>query len=194
MEYECAVISFLYIERVIRRSKGAFSLDHTNWKAMVMACIVMTNKVWDDFHMDNKDYCDIIVGVHITRVNALEAQLLRVLNADLWVGTSEYASYHFRVQEMFAKAEVDKMKIRSRRSFSTQKTPRKVAPAPNESSLDHTLEQNILHEIASDDGNAHTHEQAVVLRRSAESPETSLQPTQMQVGCWAMFRSLFKNK
>ena len=109
MEYECVVLSFLYLERVLRQSDSLCVLDASNWRGLVLACMIMANKVWDDFHMRNVDYMTIFPSLTLRRINELELQLLHVLNANLSVGVGEYASYHFRVQAQFARAEIAKV-------------------------------------------------------------------------------------
>ncbi|CAE7775027.1 CCNY, partial [Symbiodinium microadriaticum] len=119
MEYECAVLSFLYLERVIRMSHGMFKLDNGNWKGPVLSCMIMANKVWDDFHMSNVDYVFIFPSLTLQRINELELQLLRVLNANLWVGVGEYAEID-KVSNHMAQGLV------KRASFHERKRPKRT--------------------------------------------------------------------
>lgn len=45
MEYECAIISLIYIERVIQMSNGMFTLNANNWKGLVLAAMLLSSKV-----------------------------------------------------------------------------------------------------------------------------------------------------
>ena len=106
MEYECAIISLIYLTRLVRLSHKSFRLNEDTWRGAVLACMLVANKVWDDFAMFNVDYCCIFHGLTLARVNELELQLLRLLMADLHVTASQFALTHFMVQDLVTKEEI----------------------------------------------------------------------------------------
>lgn len=110
MEYECMVVTLVYIERMIKFSNGTFTLTDTNWKGVVLSGMMMASKVWDDFAMINGDYCQVFPGLHIDRVNALEWALLEALNTELWVSPSIYAKAHFTIQDLITKEVIHNVK------------------------------------------------------------------------------------
>mmetsp|Transcript_22761 Transcript_22761/g.33248 ORF Transcript_22761/g.33248 Transcript_22761/m.33248 type:complete len:494 (+) Transcript_22761:90-1571(+) len=109
MEYECAVISLIFLTRLVELGNGAFRLDEDTYRGAVLACMLVANKLWDDFAMLNADYCCIFRGLTLRRVNELELQLLRVLGGDLWVSPSEFARCHFAIQELVTQEEIKRV-------------------------------------------------------------------------------------
>jgi hypothetical protein len=108
MEYECAVISLIYLARMISYSNGIFHLDETNYRGVLLACMVVATKVWDDFGMLNSGYTQIFPGLLLQRVNELETQLLHALRFDLWITIKEFTFYHFLIQDLITKDELKK--------------------------------------------------------------------------------------
>ena len=108
MEYECIVILLIYVRRVISSGEGTFVLLSENWRGIVLACVVISNKVWDDFHMKNEDYCQLFRGLTIDRVNDLELQLFKVLDHRFNVSPSVYAQTHFEIQDLITSMAVEK--------------------------------------------------------------------------------------
>ena len=108
MEYECIVILLIYVRRVISSGEGTFVLLSENWRGIVLACVVISNKVWDDFHMKNEDYCQLFRGLTIDRVNDLELQLFKVLDHRCNVSPSVYAQTHFEIQDLITSMAVEK--------------------------------------------------------------------------------------
>lgn len=113
MEYECAIISLIYITRLVTLSNGSFVLNEDTWRGALLACMLVSSKVWDDFAMFNADYCCIFNGLTLSRVNELELQLLRLLMSDLYVSASQFAITHFKVQELVTKEEIRRVTERA---------------------------------------------------------------------------------
>lgn len=110
MEYECIIISLIYVRRLIKKSDGKLVMLQENWKGIILSCIILANKVWDDFHMQNLDYCYVFNGLTIQRVNALEIQLLYSLDNRCNVSPSAYAQTHFEIQAMITLNNIEKGK------------------------------------------------------------------------------------
>lgn len=112
MEYECIVISLIYVRRLLRTSNGDMVLLSDNWKGVVIACAMLANKVWDDFHMRNLDYTYLFKGLTVNRVNKLELQLLLCMEFRCNVSPSLYAQTHFEVQATITRMSIDEEKIK----------------------------------------------------------------------------------
>ena len=112
MEYECMVISLIYVRRLVKRSDGKLELITENWRGIVLACILLSNKVWDDFHMKNADYCHVFKGLTIERVNVLEALLLIAIDHCCNVSPSVYARTHFEIQAMITLSAIELGRLR----------------------------------------------------------------------------------
>ena len=109
MEYECIVIALIYVRRLIKRSEGRLVLTRYNWRAILFICGVVANKVWDDFHLKNSDYCCIFRTLTVSRINNLEAQLLISLENCCNVSPSAYAETHFEIQAMITMFKIKKV-------------------------------------------------------------------------------------
>ena len=135
------IIALIYVRRMIRRSDGQLVLLRDNWKGVILACIVLSNKVWDDFHMRNLDYCRVFKGLTVDRVNTLERSFLITIDCACNVSPSVYARTHFEIQDMIALLKIEQGKSREKmknRRFSF--TRAKVHPGQ----LDfRTIEQSI---------------------------------------------------
>ena len=110
MEYECAVVSLYYLQRVLVYSNGSFFYTSSNWRAVVLAAMLLANKLWDDFHMSNYDYTYIFPGITLERINELEVALWLAMGHNLIVSRSNYSQTHFAVQEIIAKDDIAKHK------------------------------------------------------------------------------------
>ena len=115
MEYECIIISLIYVRRLIKKSNGQFALLKENWKGVILSCIILSNKVWDDFHMQNLDYCYVFNGLTIERVNSLELQLLLSIDNRCNVSPSVYAQTHFEIQAMITLTNIESGKSKMKK-------------------------------------------------------------------------------
>lgn len=59
--------------------------------------------------MMNADYTVLLDGLTLERVNELELRFLQALDYSLYVKPSDYAKYHFAVQELITKSEINKV-------------------------------------------------------------------------------------
>ena len=110
MEYECIVNALVYVRRLIKCSRGDFFLLKDNWKAVFLTCCVLSNKVWDDFHMRNLDYCYVFKGLSLERMNALERQLLILIDNRCNVSPTAYAQIHSDIQGRITSSSEGKSK------------------------------------------------------------------------------------
>ena len=142
MEYECIVIALIYVRRLIKSSDGHLVLLRDNWKGIILSCIVLSNKVWDDFHMRNLDYCYIFKGLALERVNALELQLLICLDNRCNVSPSAYAQVHFEIQAMITLTNIEKERTRKKNKKAFSSNLKKVHVTESDKNLEfHTPEK-----------------------------------------------------
>jgi hypothetical protein len=86
MEYECAIISLIYIERVIRMSDGMLTINAINWKGLVLASMLLSSKVCPCLFPFPNTLHEICLH-HITRV-------VIVLIVHLWLQV--WDDFHIR--------------------------------------------------------------------------------------------------
>ena len=60
MESECIIMSLVYIERLLKQSHMPLNLR--NWRPVMMICMVLASKIWDDLSMWNSDFSKVGVG------------------------------------------------------------------------------------------------------------------------------------
>ena len=94
MENEAPIIAMVYIERILR--KAGMLVNKYNWKRILLVCMCVASKVWDDDSLENVHFPKVMSDVTHKMINKLEQVLLDViLNYDLVVKGSEYAKYYF---------------------------------------------------------------------------------------------------
>jgi len=107
MEIECIIISLIYVERLIKKTKGALRPQSDNWRSILFSCMVLASKVWDDLSMWNCDFSKIGpcgMTFSLQRTNELEIALLSALQYRVKVGASEYAKYYFLLRGMLCRS------------------------------------------------------------------------------------------
>lgn len=102
IEKECIIITLVYIERLVKATKGRLAIRPGNWRSILFACMVMASKVWDDLSMWNVDFSQVSSEFDLHRINDLELALLNALEYSVKVPASEYAKYYFHLRSMMA--------------------------------------------------------------------------------------------
>lgn len=110
MEYECSVVSLVYLTRFLEVAHHNLQFNEYNWRSVVLSCMLIANKMWDDFHVPNAAYCTIFPGLSLARVNQLEVGILTALDYNTWVSPSVYAEKHFSIQACIAEEEIKLLK------------------------------------------------------------------------------------
>jgi len=103
MNSECIIITVIYLERLIKVTKGRFLIRSDNWKSVIFACMIMASKVWDDLSMWNVDFSHVLPSFNLHRVNELELAMLEALQYEVKVSAGEYAKYYFFLRSMMAR-------------------------------------------------------------------------------------------
>lgn len=101
MENEVPVIALIYIERLLR--KTGILLNKFNWKRILLVCMCVASKVWDDDSLENVHFPKVMADVSLLMINKLEQIFLDIfLNYDLVIKGSEYAKYYFLLNSLAA--------------------------------------------------------------------------------------------
>jgi len=106
MEYECMIITLIYLERLARLTNNAFRVCELNWRYILFTCMMLASKIWDDFAMINGEYATIFTNLKLSLINQLELEALKIFNFSLAVSNVEYTSYHAKIQDLVAAAKV----------------------------------------------------------------------------------------
>tara|TARA_B110000285_G_C15122787_1_gene618213 strand:- start:315 stop:1082 length:768 start_codon:yes stop_codon:yes gene_type:complete len=94
MENEAPIIALVYIERILL--KTGILVNKYNWKRILLVCLCVASKVWDDDSLENVHFPKVMADVSLVMLNRLEQIFLDLfLNYDLVVKGSEYAKYYF---------------------------------------------------------------------------------------------------
>lgn len=124
MESECIIMCLIYIERLIKVTKGRFCIRYDNWRPTVFACMILASKVWDDLSMWNVDFSQISPAFDLQRINELELAVLEALHYEVKVPAGEYAKYYFHLRSMIAR-----LGFYDKTNVSAKLTPLSVAGA-----------------------------------------------------------------
>jgi len=107
METDCIIMSLIYVERLLRETKGGVRPNVNNWRSVLFSCMVLASKVWDDLSMWNADFshaCPEGVTFSLQRINQLELALLTCLQYNVKVPASAYAKYYFLMRSMLIRS------------------------------------------------------------------------------------------
>ena len=70
MENEIPVIALVYVERLLR--KTGILLNKYNWKKILLVCLCVASKVWDDDSLENIHFPKVMSDVNLIELNKLE--------------------------------------------------------------------------------------------------------------------------
>eukprot|EP00602_Paraphysomonas_sp_CaronLab_P002920 CAMPEP_0185028886 /NCGR_PEP_ID=MMETSP1103-20130426/14953_1 /TAXON_ID=36769 /ORGANISM="Paraphysomonas bandaiensis, Strain Caron Lab Isolate" /LENGTH=422 /DNA_ID=CAMNT_0027563453 /DNA_START=79 /DNA_END=1347 /DNA_ORIENTATION=+ len=112
MEYPCMVISLIYMERMVERTKLRFRICDKNWQCTLFMCMMLSSKIWDDFSMINADYATLFAGFSLESINSLEMELLDILDFNVEVSSSEYLKLHGTIQELICASKLLETQLR----------------------------------------------------------------------------------
>lgn len=70
MENETPVIALVYMERLLRKSN--ILINKYNWKRILLVCLCVASKVWDDDSLENVHFPQVMRDVSIKMINKLE--------------------------------------------------------------------------------------------------------------------------
>ena len=93
MEREIPVMALVYVERLL--TKTSTLLNQWNWRRIVLICLILASKIWDDESLENIHFPKVMADLSILEVNELEKTYLDLTNYELYIKGSEYAKYYF---------------------------------------------------------------------------------------------------
>ena len=128
MQQDTIIMSLIYLERLMKYTNGALVPTPENWRSLLLSCMTLASKVWDDLSMWNVDFSFVaastsasgLANFSLQRINRLEVALLSSLMFDVRVTASEYAKYYFLIRTMM---------IRSTQSSSSSSSSHETATA-----------------------------------------------------------------
>merc|ERR1711981_79926 len=100
LAHECLIMSLVYIDRVLSNPKANLQLNPQNWRRILLASLVIASKVWEDLAVWNVDFVDVFPELTFSDLNEMERNFLGLLEFDVTVIATTYASYYFNLREL----------------------------------------------------------------------------------------------
>merc|ERR1719263_314997 len=95
---ECLIVSLVYMERLIAVSGVPILV--TSWRPILLAALILAQKVWDDRSLHNIDFSVFCPMFTLKEINHLEKKFLELIDYDVSVNSSLYASYYFQLRTL----------------------------------------------------------------------------------------------
>jgi hypothetical protein len=109
MENEIPIICLIYIERLLLNT--GILLNKYNWQRMMLCCLCLASKIWDDDSLENVHFPKVMPNVTNNEINKLEQVYLEFLDFKLVIKGSEYAKYYFIMRTLSEKVMTDAGKV-----------------------------------------------------------------------------------
>ena len=107
MESDVLIPCLLYCERIMTITKGAVQPNVRNWRSILLSCLLLASKVWDDCSMWPVDFSCVcrkgptsLQPFNLRRINELEVAFLKLINFNAHISASEYTRCYFYLQEL----------------------------------------------------------------------------------------------
>jgi len=94
LAHESLIMAVAYLNR-IRESHPDFVLTVANWRRMILSCLILASKVWEDQAVWNVDFLDLFPLATPHDLGQLEKKLLSLLSFDVSLKASQYAQIYF---------------------------------------------------------------------------------------------------
>ena len=95
---ECLIVSLVYIERLIAVSNCPMLV--TSWRPILLSSLILAQKVWDDRSLHNIDFSVFCPMFTLKEINFLEKKFLELIDYDVSISASLYASYYFQLRTL----------------------------------------------------------------------------------------------
>jgi len=95
---ECLIVSLVYIERLIAVSGCPMLV--TSWRPILLSALILAQKVWDDRSLHNLDFSVFCPMFTLREINFLEKKFLELIDYDVSISASLYASYYFQLRTL----------------------------------------------------------------------------------------------
>ena len=107
MESDVLIPCLLYCERLMTETKGVVQPHVRNWRSIILSCLLLASKVWDDCSMWPVDFSCVcrkgptsLRPFSLRRINELEVAFLKLINFNAHISASEYTRCYFYLQEL----------------------------------------------------------------------------------------------
>jgi len=90
---ESVVMAVAYLKRVMEVS--TFKLYPFNWRRMILECLILASKVWEDQAVWNVDFLDLFPLANTKDLGKLEKKVLSLLSFDVSLKRGDYAKTYF---------------------------------------------------------------------------------------------------
>jgi len=97
MAPEAVVMSVIYYNRIINLTSN-FELTPHTWRRMLLSCLILASKVWEELAVWNKDFVNLFPLLTTKDLTKMEKIILEILKFDLTIKPSEYASVYFNLR------------------------------------------------------------------------------------------------
>jgi len=95
---ECLIVSLVYMERLI--ATAGCPILVTSWRPILLASLILAQKVWDDRSLHNVDFSVFCPMFTLKEINFLEKKFLELIDYDVSITASLYASYYFQLRTL----------------------------------------------------------------------------------------------
>jgi len=102
---ECLIVSLVYIERLIAVSGCPVLV--TSWRPIFLSALILAQKVWDDRSLHNVDFSIFCPMFTLKEINFLETKFLELIDYDVSITASLYASYYFQLRTLCQRVDKD---------------------------------------------------------------------------------------
>jgi len=72
----------------------------TSWRPILLASLILAQKVWDDRSLHNVDFSVFCPMFTLKEINFLEKKFLGLIDYDVSITASLYASYYFQLRTL----------------------------------------------------------------------------------------------
>lgn len=106
-ESDVLIPSLLYCERLMTETRGVVQPNVHNWRSILLSCLTLASKVWDDCSMWPIDFSCVckkgpraLRSFSLRRINQLEAALLCMIGFNAHISATEYTRCFFYLQQL----------------------------------------------------------------------------------------------
>jgi len=152
---EAGIMSIIYLNRVLNKTLSVLNPD--NWRRLILCCLMLASKVWEDQAVWNVDFIELFPTINVKELNKLESCLLNFLEFSVGIKASEYVKVYFDLREHSAMSveerssrpmdEKDLKKLEVRTASSEKQYEKEALRFHKSSSMD----------VSSSDKEHHTH-------------------------------------
>ena len=98
MENEIPIVCLVYLEKLLLTT--GILLNKWNWRRLVLVCLCLASKIWDDDSLENVHFPKVMSDVTNFEINKLEQLFLEFIDYKLVIKGGEYAKYYFILRQM----------------------------------------------------------------------------------------------